>query len=196
VTDPITLTEGKFYKLRAQHKDTGGDMWATWSVEFIQPGSENHPMAAKQVQSWKIIQDNIPETWTITIANPGTGKFKMSMKSPKETTSWLSGEITCNTSADGMRSALIGFYNNGARANSNISVARTMLDASDVLTTDTAAAKKYVYTIKVIRRITGTSFSTASALPIGTISSTITVMKTTDAGFIKSSPPMSGKYTI
>lgn len=196
VTDLLDLEAGKYYKLRAQHKDTGGSMWGTWSVEFMQPGSESHPMASKAVQSWKIEQENIPEQWTITINNPGTGKFKLSMKSPKETTSWLSGEITANTSADGMRSGLIGFYNNGARANSNIAVTRTMYDAGGLETTVLADAKKFIYKVKVVRRITGYSFTAVSVLPIGTISSQITVQKPSDAGGIASSPPMSGKFTI
>jgi hypothetical protein len=62
VTDPINLVEGKYYKIRGQHKViTGAETWSTVSVEFLQPGSENHPMAAKAVQSWRIEQTNIPE---------------------------------------------------------------------------------------------------------------------------------------
>lgn len=67
--------------------------------------------------------------------------------------------------------AIRQFFTDGNRASSNIHVTRAMLDADGVVTTDAAAAKKYVYTVKLIRRITGTSFTTASALPIGSISS-------------------------
>lgn len=54
VTDLIDLEADKLYKIRAQHKDFGGGYWASFAVEFMQPGSENHPMAAKAVQSWRI----------------------------------------------------------------------------------------------------------------------------------------------
>jgi PA14 domain len=56
VTNWITLEAGKYYKLRGQHRDTGGDYWSTVSLEFKKPGSEDHPMAAKAVQSLKIDQ--------------------------------------------------------------------------------------------------------------------------------------------
>ena len=65
-TDLIDLQDNKFYKIRGQHRVYGGwETWGTVSVEFIQPGSENHPMAAKAVQSWRIEQTNVPETWTL-----------------------------------------------------------------------------------------------------------------------------------
>lgn len=49
VTDWIDLTAGKFYKLRGQHKDTGGSSWSNVSMEFERPSSEGHANAAKAV---------------------------------------------------------------------------------------------------------------------------------------------------
>ena len=71
-----------------------------------------------------------------------------------------------------------------------------MYDAAGVVTTTSNLSKKYVYTIKLIRRITGFSFTTASALPIGTITSTIQIVKPSDEGGIASSAPLTGKFTI
>jgi len=103
VTDWINLTEGKFYKLRGQQLDFGGGMFSQVAVEFEKPGSEGHSMAAKAVQSWRIEQDNVAETWTLVVNNPSSGKYKIGLKSPLETTSWLSGEISSNGSADHVR---------------------------------------------------------------------------------------------
>lgn len=138
------------------------------------------------------------EQWTLTVNNPGTGKYKLSMKSPKETTSWLSEEIACNASAWTFRDRIWNFFADSKRAWSHITVTLAMFDADGVVTSNSALAKKYVYTTKLIRRITGYSFTTATALPIGTISSTIEIVKPSDTalGGIQSSAPLSGKFTI
>jgi hypothetical protein len=196
VTNWIDLEAGKFYKLRGQHKDTGGDYFSTVSVEFEKPGSESHPMAAKAVQSLKVEQSNVAETWTLTIVNPGTGTFKLSLKSPLESTAWLSGAIACNLSATEMRLSLIAFFNYPTRVDSDISVSRTIYDAAGLVTTSTSSAKKYVYTIKLKKRINGYSFTTATVYPVGTISSTVTVQKPSDVGGTASSRPMSGYFVI
>jgi hypothetical protein len=138
----------------------------------------------------------VAEQWTITVNNPSTGKYKLSMKSPKETTAWLSDEIACNASAWTMRDRLWDFFASNKRAHSHIAVTLVMYDAAGVVTTTSNLAKKYVYTIKLIRRITGFSFTTASALPIGTITSTIQIVKPSDEGGIASSAPLTGKFTI
>jgi hypothetical protein len=176
VTDLIDLEAGKFYKIKAQHKDFGGGYWASFAVEFMQPGSENHPMAAKAVQSWRIEQENTPETWTLEILNPSsTGTFKLSMKSPKQTTAFITDAIACNVVSGTLESRLNAFFNSSARAGSVCKVTRTMYDANGAVTTTTASAKKYVYTIKLVKRIDGFSFTAATVLPVGTITSTVTV---------------------
>jgi hypothetical protein len=50
-----------------------------------------------------------------------------------------------------------------------------MYDASDAVTTNTANAKKYVYTVTLMKRITSTSFTSFQIIPVGSISSTVTV---------------------
>jgi len=148
------------------------------------------------VQSWRIDQSNVAEQWTITVNNPSTGKYKLSMKSPKETKAWLSGEIPCNAHPDLLRDHLNQFFASHLRANSPVSVKLEMYDQAGVLTTTSNLAKKYVYTIRLMRRITGFSFTTASALPIGTITSTIQIVKPSDEGGVASSAPLTGKFTI
>ena len=88
------------------------------------------------------------------------------------------------------------FFASNKRAHSHIAVTLVMYDAAGVVTSDSNLAKKYVYTIKLIRRITGFSFSTASALPIGTITSTVQIVKPSDEGGVASSAPLTGKFTI
>jgi hypothetical protein len=152
-------------------------MFATISVEFRDGVNtfETHPMAAKAVQSWRIEQDTIPETWTLTINNPSSGTFKVGLKSPLESTTWYSDAIACNSNAGTMRNKLYGFFSANTRTSSDISVSLTMYDASGAVTTTSSAATKYVYTIKLKKRITGFSFSTGAAYPIGTIASTVTI---------------------
>jgi len=50
-----------------------------------------------------------------------------------------------------------------------------MYDGSNAVTSDSASATKYIYTIKLKRRITGYSFSTGAAYPIGTITSQVSI---------------------
>lgn len=120
VTDWITLEAGKFYKLRGQHRDTGGSTWSNVSVEFQKPNSEAHPMAAPAVQSWRIEQTNVAESWTLTVQNPSASTYKLAFLYPGTTTNWISEEIACNASAGTVRNKIAGFFNHNSRAGSNI----------------------------------------------------------------------------
>ena len=72
--DWIQLTAGSYYKINAQHRDTGGAYWMSTGFEFKKAGSTSHPMASKAVQSLRIEHtSDAAETWTITVLNPGTG---------------------------------------------------------------------------------------------------------------------------
>ena len=196
VTDWLNLDEGKFYKLRGMNRDTGGGMWSTVSLEFEKPGSEKHPMAAKAIQSWRIEQNNVAEQWTISVTNPSSGQYKLGLKSPKETTTWISDSIPCNTNAEGLKYKIGGFFSSNTRTSSDISVSLVMYDAANAVTTSTASAKKYVYTIKLKRRITGFSFTAATVYPVGTITSTVTVVKPSDPTGIASSAPLAGNFIV
>lgn len=145
------------------------------SVEFEAPGSEEHPMAAKAVQNWTIEQDHTPEQWTLTVLNPSSFTYKLGMKSPKETTVWYSAEIPCNASANTLKYIIAGFFSAWSRAGSDITVSLTMYDVNGVITTNLVDATKYVYTTKLKKRISGFSFTSATAYPVGTITSSISI---------------------
>ena len=118
------------------------------------------------------------------------------MQSPKEATVWASDKISANYTANQMKYALNGFFNPGARTGSSISVALEMTDSAGVVTTNASLSKKNVYTIKLTRRITGFSFTTATVVTYGTISSTVTVKGPSDPASIASSAPLAGKYIL
>ena len=71
-----------------------------------------------------------------------------------------------------------------------------MYDSANVKTTVVANAKKYVYTIILMKRINGVSFSSYTVVPYGSITSTVTVMPPYGASGIKSSAPLSGFFVI
>lgn len=63
-----------------------------------------------------------------------------------------------------MKWALYGFFSASTRTASDISVTLVMYDGSNVVTTNAALAKKYIYTVKLMKRITGFSFTKATVL--------------------------------
>jgi hypothetical protein len=117
------------------------------AVEFKKANTAGHPKATRAVQSLRIEQSGLPETWPITMLNPGTGQYKLTMKSPKETTAWVSNAINCNTSAAALRTELYNFCSVGSRTRSDVSVNLVMYDAANLVTTVAANAKKYIYTV-------------------------------------------------
>ena len=100
--------------------------------EFKKAGSTSHPMASKAVQSLRIEHtSDAAETWTITVLNPGTGQFKLTMRSPNQNSDWVSGAIKCNVDTDTMWLAIRNFFTSGSRAGSDIRVFLKMYDAAD-----------------------------------------------------------------
>jgi hypothetical protein len=132
----------------------------------------------------------------LTIVNPSAGEFKLGLKSPLETTTWYSNPIPCNLNSASMRTALQPFFAAATRTSSDIAVSRVMYDSSNSVTTTASAATKYIYTIKLKKRITGFSFSTATVSPIGTITSTVSVQPPSGATGIKSSVPLAGNFKV
>ena len=165
------------------------------AVEFKKANTAGHPKTTRAVQSLRIEQGGLPETWTITVLNPGAGQYKLTMKSPKETTAWISNAINSNTSAAALRTELYNYFSANSRTGSDIGVNLVMYDAANAVTTVAANAKKYIYTIKLVKRITGSSFTTATVATLGTISSTITVQSPSNGGNA-SGAPLSGSFVI
>lgn len=73
-----------------------------------------------------------------------------------------------------------------------------MYDAADLETAIEGDAVKFIYTIRLIRRITGYSFTSGNAYPVGTIGATISIQGPYDgnSGGLMSSPPLSGSYIL
>ena len=71
-----------------------------------------------------------------------------------------------------------------------------MYDANNVVTTNIALAKKYIYTVTLMKRINSTSFTSYQVIPVGSISSTVTVMPPYGASGTPSSKPLSGSFVI
>jgi len=71
-----------------------------------------------------------------------------------------------------------------------------MYDAAGVIVTSSAAAKKFIYTIKLKRRIAGYSFTTGTAYIIAPNTSTVQVNGPSAPGGIASSAPMTGNFVI
>lgn len=132
----------------------------------------------------------------ITILNPGSGQFKLTLKSPLETTSWTSLAISCNLTAGQMRDQLYPFFAASIRTYSDIVVNLIKYDSAGAVTTDNTKAQKYIYTIYLLKRIKGSSFTSAKVVTYGTISSTVTVTAPYDDGGVQSSAPLAGKFTI
>jgi hypothetical protein len=118
------------------------------------------------------------------------------LQSPKETKTWASGKINCNSNAGQMKSSIQGFFTNSKRTGSNISVSLVMTDSAGVITTNSALSKKNVYTVKLMKRIKGFSFTSATVLPYGSISSTVTIQGVSAPTSIASSPPLFGSFIL
>lgn len=71
-----------------------------------------------------------------------------------------------------------------------------MYNSANLVTTIAADATKYIYTVKLMRRINGFSFSSVVAAPVGTIPSTVTVQPPYGTTGTASSVPMTGNFII
>ena len=65
--------------------------WA--NVEFIQ----NHPHVRHTVQQIAIDQDNVFETWSVTVTNPDAGTYKLNFLHPVSGNVWTSDPIAANS---------------------------------------------------------------------------------------------------
>ena len=180
-----------------QHIDWGGAYYASAAVEFKKANATGHPKASKAVQNLRIEQTNtVAEKWSLTVVNPSSGSYVLALQSPKETTVWKSAAILCNEPSNTFGGKIAAFFQGHTRAHGNMAVDFKMYDASDAVTTNTANAKKYVYTVTLMKRITSTSFTSFQIIPVGSISSTVTVQTPYGTNGIKSSKPLGGSFVI
>lgn len=102
---------------------------------------------------------------------------------------WTTDAIDDNQDDGTMRRRIVGYYNN--IWGSNIAVTHVDYDENDVETTADLRVKR-VYTIEVLRRIDGPSFTVASIIPKSGTTSTITI----EAPYDQSSAPVTGNFYI
>ena len=75
---------------------------------------------------------------------------------------WKTEEISDDCSASTLRSEIKGYFS--SVWGSDITVTRVDYDAMDIEISDSAAVVKSVYTVTLLKRIVGPSFSSASVL--------------------------------
>lgn len=74
----INLSANEYYRIRGQHVQNTGDSHFTVSVAIDGVSVGSHPNVLREVQTFEIDQDQIPEQWSIEINNPdSTGQWFM-----------------------------------------------------------------------------------------------------------------------
>ena len=71
-----TLTEGRYYRIRGQHRQSEDQSHFTVSLEANNAYTADHPEGNSEIQTFEIDQTNVPETWAIEITSPSaTGSW-------------------------------------------------------------------------------------------------------------------------
>lgn len=83
----------------------------------------------------------------------------LALQSPKETSLWKSAPIACNSTSGELGGKIAAFFQGSTRAAGNVQTDYKMYDVNGVETKVSADAKKYVYTITMLKRISGSSFT-------------------------------------
>ena len=119
------------------------------------------------MQVLSIDPENIEEKYRITVTGAVGNEFKINFINPNydpdnanSVQIWTSDVISDGVSAGNMRNGIKHYY--WGIWGANISVDRVHFDADDIETTDSDLIVKTVYTVTVLRRISGPSFSMAS----------------------------------
>ena len=120
----------------------------------------------------------------------------MDLTDPKTGNVWKSDAIDANASSNDMFWKIRGFFTDGNRAGSEIDVVRTMQDKDGKDTTDSGAATKYTYTVRLWKRIDGYSFTAYNTATFGNIASTIKINPPNSSKGKKSSTPLSGNFVL
>lgn len=125
----------------------------------------------------RITQTNIEEKFDIVILGGEGFEFMIQFMNPKYDPNsyahaqfWRSEAILDNCSSSAMRNGIKDYFNNVW--GSDISVEKVMYDYMDIETSDSSMAIKSIYTVTLLKRITGTSFLGAAILqdvPMATI---------------------------
>ena len=161
-----SLTEGRYYRIRGQHKNHSGSAHFTVSLlaenAFTQVNGADHPNGQREIQVFEIDQDQTPEQWEIEITSPTSdGGFFLTMTKEDGETVYVPEEAEDNfsfdTSAGNLCNHLQRDYFNPVKGTS-VSCTRVMYDELDAETSDFSLATKIIFTIISNRRYTGNSF--------------------------------------
>ena len=120
----------------------------------------------------------------------------MSFTDPKTNTVWNSDKINANASASHLFYRIRWFFRDRRRYSADPDVVRVMYNADGEETTSTSEAQKYVYEIRLRKRITGYSFTNYSTTTFGSIASTITVFPPNSDRGTQSSAPLAGRFIL
>ena len=172
ISDWVALTEGEFYKVEGYMMEYSGDDHFTVSVEYEQADTTAHHHANKEIQVMRIDQTNIAEKFNIEISGSMGQNFFIQFVDPNWTDSqpiedmfWKTDEIADDCSASTMRNRIKGYFS--SKWGSDISVAKVDYDIMDMETSDSDAVMKSIYTVTLLKRINGPSFSSAAVLQDG-----------------------------
>lgn len=169
ISDWVSLTEGEFYKIEGYMMETWGDDHFTVSVEYQQADSTGHHHANKEIQIMRVDQTNVEEKFTVEISGSIGGLFQIQFVNPLWVDGdninhmfWKSEEISDNCSASTLRNEIKGYFS--WLWGSDITVTAISYDASGIETTDPSLVYSTTFTVTLLKRINGPSFSAATVL--------------------------------
>jgi hypothetical protein len=147
------------------HLDTGGGSHLIVAVEIETADSTEHHHALKAQQYLEIVNVDLPEKWTIEVTGMDSEIYKINFIHPTTGVTTQSGEISADSNADNLRTAIDDFFWNNY---GGINVELQYFDADENLLDTSDDAVKYLYTVSLLKRLEGFSFSTATIISGGT----------------------------
>lgn len=152
----MTLTGGRYYRIRGQHKQGCGSAHFTVSLEakgaFKQVNGADHPKGMREVQAFEINQDQVPEQWQIEITpdHSSTGGWFLSITKsdgnsilvPEKAEDNFMFDISCSTLAYHLRK---DYFNKVV--GSTVTCNRVMYDEFGVETSTFTDSAKIVFTL-------------------------------------------------
>ena len=194
-----TLTEGRYYRIRGQHRQSESQSHFTVSLEARDAYTSGHSEGNREVQTFEINQTNVPETWSIEITDPSAwGQWFLQFTKTDATQQYVPIDATYNfyfnwDPATICHYLTTDFFNTEAGA--FVSCTRTMYNDDDV-TTDFNEANFIRYQVKLRKRIEGNSFSSVVATSTDP-ASTIEIKFHGDGDYSAvSTAPLAGSFTI
>jgi hypothetical protein len=155
ISDWIAMVEGEMYPLRATQTQWTGGEFLTVGLEYEEADSSAHYHANRMIQKFEISHTNVAEEWELTIDNPDNSKYTLLFVNNQgaEPITWRTDEISKSASASSFSGIVDWWFWKYHR--SGISVTRTSYDADGLETSDSSLTVRYVYNVKLSKRING-----------------------------------------